>query len=200
AFVELFVFIAELLNARRRQPPGDDLVGLLLEAEGSGGDTLTAVEIAAFCMLLLVAGNETTTSLLGNTLAALLANRDQLDLLRRRRPPLPGRRPGPAGGRGRPAFPAGAHERLRARGRGRPGAVPRPAIGVEPAPRGGWTMTVAAWRYHSADEVDEARERILDAAEAAVQRWGVARTRIDDVATEARCGRTTIYRYFGNRD
>jgi len=61
-------------------------------------------------------------------------------------------------------------------------------------------MTVAAWRYHSADEVDEARERILDAAEEAVQRWGVARTRIDDIAAEARCGRTTIYRYFGNRD
>ena len=61
-------------------------------------------------------------------------------------------------------------------------------------------MTMAAWRYHSADEVDEARERILDAAEAAVRRWGVARTRIDDIAVEARCGRTTIYRYFGNRD
>jgi len=84
AFVELFVFIADLLNARRRQPPGDDLVGVLLEAEGDGGDTLTAVEIAAFCMLLLVAGNETTTSLLGNTLAALVDHRDQLDLLRRR--------------------------------------------------------------------------------------------------------------------
>jgi cytochrome P450 len=56
----------------------------LLEAEGDGGDSLTAVEIAAFCMLLLVAGNETTTSLLGNALAALLAHRDQLDLLRRR--------------------------------------------------------------------------------------------------------------------
>jgi cytochrome P450 len=84
AFVELFVFIADLLNARRRQPPGDDLMGLLLEAEGEGGETLTAVEIAAFCMLLLVAGNETTTSLLGNTLAALLAHREQLDLLRRR--------------------------------------------------------------------------------------------------------------------
>jgi cytochrome P450 len=84
AFVELFVFIADLLNARRSQPAGDDLMGLLLEAEGGGGDTLTPVEIAAFCMLLLVAGNETTTSLLGNTLAALLAHRDQLDLLRRR--------------------------------------------------------------------------------------------------------------------
>src|SRR5947208_7474504 len=72
AFVELFVFIADHLHARRRQPPGDDLVGVLLEAERDGGDTLTAVEIAAFCMLLLVAGNETTTSLLGNTLAALV--------------------------------------------------------------------------------------------------------------------------------
>ena len=37
-------------------------------------------------------------------------------------------------------------------------------------------------------------------AETAIQRWGVARTRIDDIAAEAHCGRTTIYRYFGNRD
>src|SRR5436305_5230678 len=61
-------------------------------------------------------------------------------------------------------------------------------------------MSATQWGYHPADEADEARERIVDAAEAAIERWGVARTRIDDIATEAHCGRTTIYRYFGNRD
>jgi AcrR family transcriptional regulator len=61
-------------------------------------------------------------------------------------------------------------------------------------------MTATEWGHHPAEAADVARERIVDAAEAAVQRWGVARTRIDDIAAEARCGRTTIYRYFGNRD
>src|SRR4051794_21058656 len=61
-------------------------------------------------------------------------------------------------------------------------------------------MSATQWGYHAADDADAARERIVDAAEAAMQRWGVARTRIDDIATEAHCGRTTIYRYFGNRD
>src|SRR5437588_3795107 len=83
AFAELFVLLAELLGARHQAPPlGDDLIGLLLEAEGDGGDTLTPTEIVAFCMLLLVAGNETTTSLLGNNVAALLAHEDQLAILR----------------------------------------------------------------------------------------------------------------------
>src|SRR5437764_15447705 len=61
-------------------------------------------------------------------------------------------------------------------------------------------MSATQWGHHPAEEADEARERIVDAAEAAIQRWGVARTRIDDIAAEAHCGRTTIYRYFGNRD
>ena len=61
-------------------------------------------------------------------------------------------------------------------------------------------MSATQWGYHAAEDADAARERILDGAEVAIQRWGVARTRIDDIATEAHCGRTTIYRYFGNRD
>ena len=84
SLMELFRYFADLLDARRAGSQADDLVGLLLQSEGDGGSTLTGFEIAGFCMLLLVAGNETTTSLLGNTLAALLAHRDQLDLLRRR--------------------------------------------------------------------------------------------------------------------
>jgi len=61
-------------------------------------------------------------------------------------------------------------------------------------------MSATQWGYHGAEDADAARERIIDAGETAIQRWGVARTRIDDIAAEAHCGRTTIYRYFGNRD
>jgi len=78
----VFRYFADLLDARRAGSAGDDLVGLLLQSEGDGGSTLTGFEIAGFCMLLLVAGNETTTSLLGNTIAALLDQPDELDRLR----------------------------------------------------------------------------------------------------------------------
>jgi AcrR family transcriptional regulator len=61
-------------------------------------------------------------------------------------------------------------------------------------------MNATQWGYHGSEDADAARERIVAGAEAAIQRWGVARTRIDDIANEAHCGRTTIYRYFGNRD
>ena len=61
-------------------------------------------------------------------------------------------------------------------------------------------MSATQWGHHAAEEADAARDRIIDGADTAMQRWGVARTRIDDIAGEAHCGRTTIYRYFGNRD
>jgi cytochrome P450 len=56
---------------RRRRAPGDDLVSLLV-AGGSEADALGLVELIKFCVLLLVAGNETTTNLIANTMLALL--------------------------------------------------------------------------------------------------------------------------------
>jgi len=47
---------------------------------------------------------------------------------------------------------------------------------------------------------DEARGRLLDAAEACYERHGVSRTTVDDIAKEASVHRTTVYRYFGSRD
>ena len=61
-------------------------------------------------------------------------------------------------------------------------------------------MSRTVWGHHTTENAEEARERIVDAAETAITRWGLARTRIDDIAEEARCGRSTIYRYFGNRE
>ncbi len=44
------------------------------------------------------------------------------------------------------------------------------------------------------------RERILDAAESCLARFGLAKTTIEDVAREAQLSRATLYRQFGNRD
>ncbi len=61
----------------RRKNPRDDLVSTLVGAD-LGEDALDTREIVQFAVLLLVAGNETTTNLIGNTTAALLANPEAL--------------------------------------------------------------------------------------------------------------------------
>jgi len=53
--------------AARRSTPGDDLISGLLAAE-IDGERLTEMELLGFCVLLLVAGNETTTNLIGNAM------------------------------------------------------------------------------------------------------------------------------------
>lgn len=60
---------------------GSDLMSVLLEA--SQGDQLSEQEVLAFCMLLLVAGNETTTNAIANGMLAMHANPDQLAMLAR---------------------------------------------------------------------------------------------------------------------
>jgi AcrR family transcriptional regulator len=47
---------------------------------------------------------------------------------------------------------------------------------------------------------DEARDRLLDAAETCYARHGVARTTVDDIAAAASVHRTTVYKYFPGRD
>jgi AcrR family transcriptional regulator len=47
---------------------------------------------------------------------------------------------------------------------------------------------------------DDARERILAAAERCVDRYGIRKTTIDDVACEVGLSRPSIYRYFADRD
>ena len=67
--------------AERRQEPKEDLVSGLIAAEEQG-QILSEDEMLATAMLLLVAGNETTTNLIGNGMLALLRNPDQLHKLR----------------------------------------------------------------------------------------------------------------------
>jgi len=80
AFRELQAYFARIAEERRREPR-EDLLSALLAAEQEG-DKLTTDEVFSTCILLLVAGNETTTNLIGNGLLALLRHPDQLALLR----------------------------------------------------------------------------------------------------------------------
>ena len=63
----------EHVVARRRAAPADDLVTALLAAE-ERDDGLSRAELVASCVLLLFAGHETTTNLIGNGVLALLRN------------------------------------------------------------------------------------------------------------------------------
>lgn len=55
---------------RRREEPKDDLISALLAAQ-IDDEHLSITEVLGFCFLLLVAGNETTTNLIGNALLCL---------------------------------------------------------------------------------------------------------------------------------
>jgi cytochrome P450 len=75
AYVHLQRYFTEHV-ARLRRDPGSDLASALIETE-SDGERLTDIEVVGFCFLLIIAGNETTTKLLGNCLYALQRNPEQ---------------------------------------------------------------------------------------------------------------------------
>jgi hypothetical protein len=64
------------LLAERRDAPADDLMSALLAARVDG-DSLSDDDLLGFCFLLLVAGNDTTTSLIGNGVELLARHRDE---------------------------------------------------------------------------------------------------------------------------
>jgi len=69
------------LIARRRAAPRGDMLSDLIAAE-EAGDKLSEHELLATCILLLIAGHETTVNLIGNGTLALLRHPDQLRRLR----------------------------------------------------------------------------------------------------------------------
>jgi cytochrome P450 len=73
---------------KRRAHPSDDLIGKMVTAEEEG-DQLTEREIVTMCDLLLVAGNVTTSDLIGNGVKALMEHPDQLARLRAKPELLP---------------------------------------------------------------------------------------------------------------
>lgn len=77
---EFDAYFLNVIEARRKEPR-DDLISTLVAAE-EAGDQLTQSELLVMLRLLLIAGNETTTNLIGNGLLALLRHPDQLQMLR----------------------------------------------------------------------------------------------------------------------
>jgi len=69
------------LVAERRASPRGDLLSALIAAE-EAGDKLSEDELLATCILLLIAGHETTVNLIGNGTLALLRHPGQLRRLR----------------------------------------------------------------------------------------------------------------------
>ncbi|GAA1510616.1 cytochrome P450 [Nocardioides humi] len=77
----LFEYYGDMVE-QRRAAPSDDLTSALLAAE-LDGDKLRDSEVMAFLFLMVVAGNETTTKLLGNALLHLSAHPEQRDAVLR---------------------------------------------------------------------------------------------------------------------
>lgn len=80
ATVELSAYLRDLISARRKAPH-DDLISALVAVEAEG-DRLNEDEMIAMCILLLVAGHETTVNLIGNGMLALLTHPDQWEKLK----------------------------------------------------------------------------------------------------------------------
>jgi cytochrome P450 len=79
AIAELEMYFGSLIAERRRNP-ADDLVSSLIAAEEEGR-ILDDQELRSTCVMLLFAGHETTTHLIGNGLYLLMRHPDQRDRL-----------------------------------------------------------------------------------------------------------------------
>ena len=80
AAARLVQYFSALIDERARAPR-DDLTGALLAAE-LDGDRLAVEEVLAFLFLMIIAGNETTTKLLGNAMYWLWRNPGERDRVR----------------------------------------------------------------------------------------------------------------------
>ncbi|CDQ44498.1 Cytochrome P450 [Mycolicibacterium neoaurum] len=68
-------YFRDLISARRRNP-GDDLISALIAVEESG-DQLSEDEIISTCNLLLIAGHESTVSMMATAVLAMLRDKQQ---------------------------------------------------------------------------------------------------------------------------
>jgi pimeloyl-[acyl-carrier protein] synthase len=76
----LVEYLAEVITARRNEP-ADDLISGMIEAQEER-DALTDQELISTCFLLLLAGHETTTNLIGNGTLALMRHPEEWRRLR----------------------------------------------------------------------------------------------------------------------
>lgn len=78
--VKVLDYFKELIK-KRKQNPKDDLISMLIMEEQQG-EKLTEEELLATCILLIIAGHETTVNLISNSMLSLLNHPDQLKKLK----------------------------------------------------------------------------------------------------------------------
>jgi cytochrome P450 len=78
---EMTAYFAEIVRERTAEPR-DDLISWIITGAAESNDTLTARDLVSFSTLLLVAGNETTTNLLGNAYDAFFRHPAQYERVR----------------------------------------------------------------------------------------------------------------------
>ena len=88
AAASLYEYFSGFL-AERRARPQDDLMSALVQADADG-ERLSEEELLGFCLLLLVAGHETTTNLLSNSAVVLAQHPDSRRQLADRPDLVPG--------------------------------------------------------------------------------------------------------------
>lgn len=81
AYESLIRYFEKIILSRKDEP-GDDFIGKLIQAEEEG-DKLNIKEMYGTCLLLLIAGHETTTRLIGNGMFTLFKHPEQFDELRK---------------------------------------------------------------------------------------------------------------------
>ncbi len=79
-FIEIVEYLRKIARARRREPAEDLISTIVSRKDGQSG--LNDYDVVQFVILLLVAGNETTTNLIGNATNALFDNPEQLEILK----------------------------------------------------------------------------------------------------------------------
>jgi cholest-4-en-3-one 26-monooxygenase len=83
AGMEMYMYW-EWLSHQAERARNDDMIQALLDAELEGGERLTSMDVDAFLLLLVVAGNETTRNLISGGMSTLFQNPAQWELLRER--------------------------------------------------------------------------------------------------------------------
>ena len=78
---EALINYFEKIILSRKNSPGDDFIGKLIQAEEEG-DKLNIKEMYGTCLLLLIAGHETTTRLIGNGMFTLFNHPENITHLR----------------------------------------------------------------------------------------------------------------------
>ena len=79
ATLNLYDYYEQAIAERARHAPKDDIVARLMQAETDG--KLNHAEVMGYLYILSIAGNETTTKLIGNIVYQLHHNPEQHDLL-----------------------------------------------------------------------------------------------------------------------